>query len=249
MMQPTFLPWQGYFGLVAASDVFILLDDFQFMRRSFHHRNRLLFADEGAATVSLPVKRAPGGNELPIVETVVAADAKWRRHLLAKIDHSYRTAAHYDTFRDPIAAWINGEWPNLAALNIAFITMVADWLGDAPEWRRSSELDADGKRSERNLELLRAVDAGTYLSARGSFEYMRDDALFPVDDIEVVFQDFEPVPYAQRAHEPFESHLSVLDTLFEVGADGTRALIEQGQRSWLSWDEMAATAAATRVAP
>ena len=62
MMQPTFLPWQGFFGLVAASDVFILLDDFQFMRRSFHHRNRLLFADEGPATVSLPVKHAPGGN-------------------------------------------------------------------------------------------------------------------------------------------------------------------------------------------
>jgi WbqC-like protein family len=34
LMQPAFLPWQGFFGLVAAADVFVLLDDFQFQRPS-----------------------------------------------------------------------------------------------------------------------------------------------------------------------------------------------------------------------
>jgi len=28
LMQPAVLAWQGYFGLVAAADVFVLLDDF-----------------------------------------------------------------------------------------------------------------------------------------------------------------------------------------------------------------------------
>ena len=41
MMQPTFLPWQGFFSLVYQSDAFIFLNDFQFSFQSFHQRNRL----------------------------------------------------------------------------------------------------------------------------------------------------------------------------------------------------------------
>ncbi len=54
LMQPAFLPWQGYFGLVAAADVFVLLDDFQFQRHSFHQRNRIRLAD-GSDVHSVPV--------------------------------------------------------------------------------------------------------------------------------------------------------------------------------------------------
>jgi hypothetical protein len=78
---------------------------------------------------------------------------------------------------------------------------------------------------------------------------MRDDRVFPVDDVQVMFQEFEPVAYPQRKSAEFASHLSVLDALFEVGPDATRALILDGQREWVSWDAMVATAAATRVAP
>src|SRR5947209_19787967 len=87
LMQPTFLPWQGYFALIAAADVFVLLDDFQFVRRSFHQRNRLYFLHEGPATVSVPVAHAAGGNEPPLSQARPTIDAKWRRHLKAKLDH------------------------------------------------------------------------------------------------------------------------------------------------------------------
>ena len=30
IMQPTYLPWAGYFGLMMASDIFIFLDNVQF---------------------------------------------------------------------------------------------------------------------------------------------------------------------------------------------------------------------------
>jgi hypothetical protein len=41
IMQPYFLPFAEYFRLFAASDVFVLLDDVQFPRRGWVHRNRL----------------------------------------------------------------------------------------------------------------------------------------------------------------------------------------------------------------
>ncbi len=249
MMQPTFLPWQGYFALIAAADVFVLLDDFQLVRRSFHHRNRLLFADEGAATVSVPVARAAGGGEPSLAQASPAIDAKWRRHFKAKLDHAYRAAAFHDELRPAVDAWIDTSWPSLAALNIAFIRLVADRLGFAPEWRCSSEVGSTGQRSTRNLDLLRRVGARTYLSARGAFDYMAEDGVFPVDDIEVVFQDFEPQPYRQRRTDEFVSHLSVLDALFEVGPDETRRLVLAGQRAWTPWRAMPAMTAATRAEP
>ena len=42
IMQPTYLPWSGYFNLMARVDVFVLLDDVQFERRSWQSRNRIL---------------------------------------------------------------------------------------------------------------------------------------------------------------------------------------------------------------
>jgi hypothetical protein len=110
-------------------------------------------------------------------------------------------------------------------------------------------MGATGRRSERVLDLLRRTGAGTYLAARGAFEYMAEDRCFPVDDVDVVFQDFAPLPYAQRNAREFVSHLSVLDALFEVGPAVTRELVVRGQRTWSTWRAMDATTAAVRVAP
>jgi hypothetical protein len=44
IMQPTYLPYLGYFHLIAEADVFIFLDDVQFARRSWQSRNRILGA-------------------------------------------------------------------------------------------------------------------------------------------------------------------------------------------------------------
>lgn len=41
IMQPYFLPYLGYFQLMAAVDVFVLFDNVQFIRRGHIHRNRI----------------------------------------------------------------------------------------------------------------------------------------------------------------------------------------------------------------
>ena len=41
-MQPTFMPWIGYFSMMKKVDKFVLLDDVQFDRRSWQQRNRIL---------------------------------------------------------------------------------------------------------------------------------------------------------------------------------------------------------------
>jgi WbqC-like protein family len=98
-MQPAFLPWQGYFGLVAAADVFVLLDDFQFQRHSFHQRNRLRLADGTDTWISVPVAHPRDGDFPTLAEAAPLADAKWRRRLKTTLDQSYGRTPHQETLR------------------------------------------------------------------------------------------------------------------------------------------------------
>jgi hypothetical protein len=248
-MQPAFLPWQGFFGLVAAADVFVLLDDFQFQRHSFHQRNRIRAADGTPTWISLPVAHPRDGDFPSLAAATPVVDRKWRRVLKATLDQSYGRAPHHAAVRGPIDTWIDTPFTSVADMNIAFIRVVAGLLRFEPEWRLSSEIGASGQRSERVLDLLHRAGARSYLCARGSFGYMHEDGVFPVDDVEVGFQDFEPQPYPQRRACEFVSHLSIVDALFEAGVDATRALVLAGQRAWTPWRAMPAMTAATRAEP
>ena len=57
IMQPTYLPYLGYFQLIAAADVLVFLDDVQFARRTWQQRNRILGA-AGEVMLSVPVQKA-----------------------------------------------------------------------------------------------------------------------------------------------------------------------------------------------
>ena len=41
IVQSNYLPWKGYFDLIAASDVFVLYDDVQYTRRDWRNRNKI----------------------------------------------------------------------------------------------------------------------------------------------------------------------------------------------------------------
>ena len=54
IMQPTYLPWAGYFGLMHYVDIFVLLDSVQFERRSWQQRNKIK-TDLGEKLLTIPV--------------------------------------------------------------------------------------------------------------------------------------------------------------------------------------------------
>ena len=88
------------------------------------------------------------------------------------------------------------------------------------------------------LELLRWCKASCYFCAQGSFDYMLEDGIFPVIDVEVLFQDFQPKNYKQiGSPESFIPFLSVLDALMNIGLEHTGELIKDGTGKWLTWEE------------
>ncbi len=237
LMQPTFLPWLGYFGLINDSDLFVFLDDFQFVRRSYHHRNRLFLKGDEFGFITLPILHS-GEQETAIKDAVPAHEAAWVRKVLSSLKHNYGFSPWFQRYYDFMSLWLNESFHNLADMNIYFIQFAMREIGLATSLARSSEYDVDGKRSARLVSLLTATQADEYLSARGSFDYMKDDGAETYSAYKVAFQDFVPPPYKQKQSASHVPYLSILDALFQVGPEATRELVLRSAGRYSTWQEM-----------
>ena len=56
IMQPNFIPWLGFFEPMRAVDTFVLPDDVEFSKNTWHNRNRLLLKDGSVFTWTVPIK-------------------------------------------------------------------------------------------------------------------------------------------------------------------------------------------------
>ncbi len=240
MMQPAFLPWQGFFELICKSDVFIILDDFQYSVQSYHQRNRLFVNKGQVGWFTVPVKKTVSFNGA-LNHVLINEEIPWRIKMWKRIQQNYSKAFYFHEISPLIKEWLFCDYESLADQNIAFINLVCNILDIRTVSKRSSEYTSRALRSNKILELLRWCDATHYLCARGSFGYMQEDAVFPVDDIEIFFQDFIPRPYTQIcAKDEFVPFLSVLDALFNIGPSQTMKLINNGTAKWCTWDDMVA---------
>ncbi len=238
MMQPAFMPWQGFFELVYKSDRFILLDDFQFSVQSYHQRNRLFVNPGQVDWYSVPVQKAVSF-KAALNQTKINETMSWRKKMWKRIQQNYAKTPYFAEIAPRIEPWLLNQAESLAAQNIVFIKLVAELMGFKRDFRLSSQTVASAKSSQRVLDLLRQNEADHYFCAQGSFGYMREEKVFPVKDIKVLFQDFVPQTYRQNgSSEEFVPSLSVLDALMNVGPEATAKFIKSGTKKWLTWEEM-----------
>jgi hypothetical protein len=238
MMQPNFMPWLGFFELVYKSNIFVILDDFQFSVQSWHQRNRLFVNKNQVDWYTLPIKKSESYLKTFNI-TTINESVPWRLKMLKRIQQNYSKAPYFQEIYPLIENWLLTIKQSLAEQNILFIDRVCDCLGIQREFRKSSDYQSTKKRSMRVLDLLKWCQSTQYYCANGSFEYMVEDGVFPVEDIQVMFQDFNHKPYNQvGSPNEFIPYLSIVDALMNIGPQKTCELIKHGTVRWLTWDEM-----------
>ncbi len=238
MMQPAFIPWQGFFELICRSQCFIILDDFQFSIQGREQRNRLFVNKGQVGWYTVPIRRKVSFKHR-LDQTAINETLPWRIKMWKRIEANYSKAEFFKMISSHIKELLLKTYDSLAAQNMALIRMICELLGFEKEFRFSSDYPVSAQRSVKVLELLRWCHADRYYSARGSFAYMLEDEVFPVSDIEVLFQDFKPVPYRQvGAVDDFVPLLSIVDALMNVGPAKTAELVKSGTQKWWTWEEM-----------
>lgn len=225
--QPSYLPWLGYFDLMDQVDAFVLLDSVQFEKQSWHQRNRIK-TPTGLQWLTVPVVfRGHFGQRILDVRI---RDLEFTKNHLRAIELNYRRAPFFQKYFPEFAEILqrcSGEM--LLQLTHQLIVWFSSALGIGTKLLRSSELEAEGKRSELLVCLCRQLRAESYLSPLGSAAYLTDDlGLFSRAGIEVAFQHYEHPEYRQL-FPPFQSHASILDLIFNEG-ENSLSIIRSGRR-------------------
>lgn len=213
-MQPTYLPWAGYFNLISQADIFVFLDDAQYERGTWQNRNRVLVRGE-PHWLTVPVIREFLGAGINTVRT--DEKLRWRRKHLELLRQNYGKHT-FGMEMLQVSETIGRAGPDvLAELNIRIILDCCGRLGITTRCVRSSELDIPGKRTKRLVEICKHLGCDEYLSPPGAVEYLTADRFFDMANIRLRFNEYIPEPYQQKRKGPFVSHLSIADVVAGLG--------------------------------
>jgi hypothetical protein len=220
IVQPSYIPWRGYFDLIHRVDLFVFYDDIQYDRRGWRNRNRIK-TEHGSRWLTIPVHaRGAQISNIPI-NAIATAGEDWPREHWNRIELSYRDAPHFGE----LAKWLRTVYTAppamLADFTIGLTREIAGILGiERTRFLRSSDLGVTGTRTERLLAVLQRVGATTYLSGPSARAYL-DVEMLGRAGIAVEWMTYD-YPEYEQLHPPFDPHVTVLDLLFMTGAAAPR---------------------------
>jgi hypothetical protein len=222
IMQPTYLPWSGYFGLMQSVDVFVLLDSVQFARRSWQQRNQIKTAN-GAQWLSVPVL-SKGKRDQLISEVELDKGSGFAATHRRSIQQSYAKTPHFKQYADTLLPLLDNRSPLLADMTIGLIMQLKAQLGIETRVLRASELECSGAKADLLASLCMQIGASAYVSPPGSKDYLDESDAFDAIGVPVQYYEFKHPEYPQPFGE-FLPYMSVIDMLFNCG-ERSSALIQ-----------------------
>ena len=215
IIQPSYIPWRGFFDILHSVDVFVHLDDVQYTARDWRSRNRVRQAGAASQWLTVPVL-AERGQRLDTVR--IDYSQAWPRKHLATLRQTYAKMPHFSTYFAQLEAIYQAAPPLLVDLDIQLTERIAGWLGLRPRFVRASAFGVEGVKDTRLIALVRAVGGDVYLSGPSAKDYIQPQ-LWQDAGIALAWADYAGYPpYPQVAGE-FDPFVSVLDLLFAVGPE------------------------------
>jgi len=213
IMQPTYLPWCGYFGLMQYVDIFIFLDSVQFAKRSWQQRNQIK-TPQGAQWLTVPVASKGKRGQL-ISETQLDYSTNFVITHRKTIESNYAKAPWFKDFEPLLWSRLEGQ-QLLGDLNIGIIEQCRNLLGINTSVLRSSLMQGGGAKADLLASLCKEVGATEYISVPGSKNYLDESSAFEDIGVPVRYFNYRHPEYPQLFGN-FLSHMSVIDMLFNCG--------------------------------
>lgn len=230
--QPHYLPWLGYLDKLAKADLFVVMDDLQYEDQNFQNRNRVKL-NAGPHWLTVPLHRGSQSDlilDKRIDNTGRGGRHHWQqRHWRTLLTH-YRNAPSFDRYAPDLEDVFVRRWDLLVELDLHMLELARNWFGIRRPIVRASSLGLRGAKTERIIDMCRAVGAKTYLTGRGGSVGYLDLPAFERAGISLVWQRFHHPQYPQRYPGlGFVSHLGFLDLLFNCGSDAAAILWRGGE--------------------
>ena len=220
IMQPTYLPWVGYFSMIEKVDLFVFLDDVQLDKRSWQQRNKILLnSKETYLTVPINTKKKFSQN-INCVE--IDNSQKWSENHLKKIYYAYCKSLYFKEIYPKIEKIHKKNHIKLLDLNISFINEICDFLNIKTKKILSSEINIKEKKDKKLLKICKQLGASEYISPIGSKSYINEGKIFIDSNIKFSFFNYKNYSYNQFNSKKFIPNLSIIDLLFNCGQDSKK---------------------------
>ena len=220
-MQPYFVPYIGYWQLLAAVDRFVVYDNIEYTKKGWINRNRFL-RNGGDAPFTLPLKK--GSDFLHVRERSLADDFN-PATLLNPFREAYRKAPHFDDVFPLIETIVTAAPKNLFDYLLHSLRATAAYLEISTPIVVSSTVPIDHslKSGEKVLAMCGALGANRYLNTIGGRTLYAADA-FAAAGVELKFIQTRPLTYPQLG-QTFVPGLSILDVMMFNSPDAVRRLL------------------------
>ncbi|MEP7288191.1 MAG: WbqC family protein [Chloroflexota bacterium] len=228
IVQSNYIPWKGYFDLMHRVDEFILFDDMQFTRRDWRNRNKIK-TPQGLHWLTIPVEVK--GKYYQAIKDTVISDPGWTKDHWRTIQQHYAKAPHFRDYKELFEAlYLETTDTYLSAINYRFLTALCKILDIQTKISWSMDYRIVDGKTERLVSLCQQAGANDYISGPSAKDYI-DPTLFAAAGITLTFMDYSRYPSHPQLYPPFEHGVSILDLVFNVGAQVGPYMLSVGSQT------------------
>lgn len=212
ILQSNYVPWKGYFDLIAQSDVFVIYDEVQYTKNDWRNRN-IIKTQNGAQWLTIAVKQNSLNQK--IYETEVLKFNWYKKHMNA-LQASYGKSKYFKDYRDIFFEIYEKKEMNLSSINKLFIEAICKVLNIQTRIIDSRTLELIGDRQERLINACEKLNANTYLTGSAAKSYLEEDK-FNNKGIKVEWMNYSGYSEYSQLYPPFVHEVSILDLIFNEG--------------------------------
>ncbi len=213
VLQSAYIPWRGYFDLIAHVDEFIFYDDVQFSHGDWRNRNMIRTAN-GSKWLTIPV---PKKNRIRRnICDVEASDPGWAADHWNRLEQSYRKAPYFDEVSALLRPCYETREAKLSRINARLIAAICAYLGITTNISWSWDYETGNGKTKRLLDLCKAVECTTYVSGPAARAYLEEE-VFARENVAVAWFSYGALEPYPQIHGGFEPNVSIVDLLFNCG--------------------------------
>jgi WbqC-like protein len=216
ILQPSYIPWRGYFDQIRRADLFVFYDDVQYDKHGWRNRNQIKTA-QGKQWLTIPVHSKGVTEGIPINQVRMDWSKPWAKNHLKALTFAYKKSPYFASY----APWFDSVYERrdnlLADFTIWLTTEIAREIGIThTQFMRSSEIPIiTGQKTERLIQILQYVGAKHYISGPAARAYIESEK-FNAAGITLEYIEYDYSEYPQL-YPPYDPNVSILDLMFMTG--------------------------------
>jgi hypothetical protein len=214
ILQSNYIPWKGYFDIIANVDEFIIYDEVQFTKRDWRNRNKIK-TPQGLQWLTIPVLSK--NNFTQKINQTKIDGISWKKKHWNALKLNYKKAKYFNEISELLYDCFHLKtFEKLSELNAALIRIICQYLNINTKISRCPTSTFVEGKNQRLISICKQTGADTYVSGRKAKDYI-DQKSFSHSGLQVEWVDYENYPEYEQLWGGFVHEVTILDLLFNCG--------------------------------